>query len=411
MVSLAHGYELHEWGTFTTVSGSDGVLLSGLQREEEPLPPFVHAHFGLENGQSPSPEKWRDLVERHGTPWARPEAYFGKGLGQRPVSGVTVKMETPVIYFHSDTGFRANVRVGFNGGTISQWYPARTDGDVLPEPLPSEDPKQNPTPSEKWRINFSEGYQGAISWDIDVLSPKETARTLLFKPRESIHWMRARVDEANAVRTQNGETEGYLFYRGIGNFQPGLHTSVSADETLHIHNRTGGDIPYLLVLERITGQTLWRANANGLGNDDRLDITSTSLQAEPGEFPAAIYHSLRNGLTRSGLLESEADAMIQTWWTSYFETDGLRVFWILPTSTTESILPLSVTPPPRKTVRVIVGRSEVLRPRQEAEWLAESRLTGDEAARWRYTKEQHRFGLAIAERVSSLQATAAAPPK
>ena len=27
-------YTLHEWGTFTTVSGSDGVLLEGLERED-----------------------------------------------------------------------------------------------------------------------------------------------------------------------------------------------------------------------------------------------------------------------------------------------------------------------------------------------------------------------------------------
>ena len=36
-------YQLHEWGTFTTVSGSDGVLLSGLDREEEFLPPLRQA--------------------------------------------------------------------------------------------------------------------------------------------------------------------------------------------------------------------------------------------------------------------------------------------------------------------------------------------------------------------------------
>jgi hypothetical protein len=37
-VETAAAYDLHEWGTFTTVSGSDGSLLTGLQREEEPLP-------------------------------------------------------------------------------------------------------------------------------------------------------------------------------------------------------------------------------------------------------------------------------------------------------------------------------------------------------------------------------------
>jgi hypothetical protein len=405
ILSLAHGYELHEWGTFTTVSGSDGILLSGLQREEEALPPFVHAHFGLENGQYPSSEKWRELIARHGVPWTAPTSFYGKGLGQRPVSGVTVKMETPVIYFHSDTGFRANVKVGFNGGTISQWYPDRSEGDILPEPAPPADPKKNPTPSEKWRIDFTKDYKGSIAWNVEVLSPEETARTLLFKPRESINWMRARVRDANAVRTSNGETEGYLFYRGIGNFKPGLDIHVSQEESLMLYNRTGGTIPYLLVFERRNGQVRWHASDGGLSRNDLMGVPESTLKPESAEFPVAIYQSLKMGLTQSGLLESEADAMIQTWWTSYFESEGLRVFWILPASTTERILPITVTPAPQKTVRVIVGRSEVLRPRQESEWLAESKLTGDEASRWKYTTQQHRFGLAISERVAALQST------
>ena len=96
---------------------------------------------------------------------------------------------------------------------------------------------------------------------------------------------------------------------------------------------------------------------------------------------------MKSGLAACGLLESEAEAMVQTWWTSYFETEGLRVFWVLPAATTDRILPLAVTPPPAKTVRVLVGRSEVLRPRQEKAWLAASRLTGDNAESWKYTVE------------------------
>ena len=47
---ILFGYELHEWGTFTTVSGSDGVLLTGLEVEEEKLPSFVYSHAGMEPG-------------------------------------------------------------------------------------------------------------------------------------------------------------------------------------------------------------------------------------------------------------------------------------------------------------------------------------------------------------------------
>jgi hypothetical protein len=42
-----NAYEMHEWGTFTTVSGSDGRMLTGLHIEEEHLPPFVYSHAGM----------------------------------------------------------------------------------------------------------------------------------------------------------------------------------------------------------------------------------------------------------------------------------------------------------------------------------------------------------------------------
>jgi len=400
----ASAYQLHEWGTFTTVAGSDGALLTGLQREEVELPAFVHSHFGFENGQNPAWDKFAALGKTHGFAGFTP---FSKGLGRRPIAGVTVKMETPVIYFHSDQAFHANVKVGFEGGTISQWFPNRSGGETLPEPPPSADPKNNPVPLDQWRLDFSKPYRGAIEWDVDVLSSAESRSTLTFKPRDTVNWLRARVPEANAVRTASGETENYLFYRGLGNFTPGLLTTVSADETLHLQNQTGGDIPYLLVFQQNGGRVSWSARPGGLKSGESLDLAESTLTTAADGFPAPVYESLKTGLAACGLLESEANAMVQTWWTSYFESEGLRVFWVLPTATTDRILPLAITPTPDKIVRVIVGRNEVLRPRQETAWLAASRKTGDEANPWNYTVQTDRFGLAIQERVKALGSMAA----
>ena len=44
---VVSAYDLHEWGTFTTISGSDGSVLSGLHVEEEKLPDFVYSHIGM----------------------------------------------------------------------------------------------------------------------------------------------------------------------------------------------------------------------------------------------------------------------------------------------------------------------------------------------------------------------------
>lgn len=328
-----------------------------------------------------------------------------KGLGRRPVSGVTVKMETPVIYFHSRNGFNAQVKVGFEGGTISQWYPERSGGEVLPEPPPPENKPSQPMAIEPWRIDFSKPYHGSVEWKVDVLSPEQSRAARTFKPGDTINWLRARVPEANVVRTPSGEMENYLFYRGLGHFSPGLHTVVSVDERLELRNDTGADIPYLLVFEKREDRVLWKAQPSGLKAGQQVVLNEAELIEHRGEFPEPVYDSLKSGLMSQGLLESEALAMIQTWWASYFERDGLRVFWVLPRTTTDRILPLDVKPVPEKIVRVLVGRSEVLRPRTEQMWLEASHQK-DKASNLP-SLNVHRFGLAIRERLTALERTAA----
>ena len=108
------GFTLHEWGTFTSVSGSDGILLPGVERSEEALPSFTYAHEAMHHNDSIA-------------------VPFSKGIAwTRPLANVTVRMETPVIYFYTKEPFQARVDVGFKGGTISQWYPQRSGGDTLP---------------------------------------------------------------------------------------------------------------------------------------------------------------------------------------------------------------------------------------------------------------------------------------
>ncbi|WP_367875180.1 hypothetical protein [Luteolibacter sp. Populi] len=399
-------YELHEWGTFTTVSGSDGVLLTGLEREEAPLPHFAHSHLGLENG---------NMSRENG---------FGKGMS-RPVSGVTVKMETPVIYFHSDRAFDATVKVGFEGGTISQWYPQRSGGEVLPVPPETGEELTPAQRMERMRIDFAKGWKGSIEWQARVLSPAESKEAILFKPGELQHWTQPRVPEANVVQTANGEKEGFLFYRGIGNFDPGLKITVGSDDTLKLSNQTGGVIPFIFVYEKQLGSyTRWKTLKTGVEAGKAAEVKVgdfTVRNSDPnvldaaelfghGEFNEAVYRDMVAGLKGTGLLESEARAMVETWWTSYFGANGLRVFWVVPEAKTAAILPLEVSPAPDKQVRVIVGRSEVLRPAKEQGYLALSKGTAEhEVLNWQHLVNTDRFGMAYKKRVEAL--AAAADPK
>ena len=53
--------------------------------------------------------------------------------------------------------------------------------------------------------------------------------------------------------------------------------------------------------------------------------------------------------------------MVETWRDSWFE-EGTRLLYILSRQEVDSLLPLRVTPTPEETVRVFVGRVEVLSP-------------------------------------------------
>ncbi len=93
----------HEWGTFTSIAGSDGQAV-----EWSPL-----------TGSTDLPQ----FVEHFRDP--------GFKLGLRG----TVRMETPVLYFYDSREETISVNVAFSKGVITEWYPhgqpGRAYGDSL----------------------------------------------------------------------------------------------------------------------------------------------------------------------------------------------------------------------------------------------------------------------------------------
>jgi hypothetical protein len=77
-------------------------------------------------------------------------------------------------------------------------------------------------------------------------------------------------------------------------------------------------------------------------------------------FANSMADDLTSRLVESGLYPKEARAMVNTWRTSYLETDGIRALFVLPQSWTDRFIPMRVTPAPRELVRVMVGRIELL---------------------------------------------------
>src|SRR6266436_1871673 len=82
-------FTVHEWGTFLSVQGSDGVTLGGMVDNDEALPPFV---------ESRSIANWNRSMLR-------------------------IKGETPVTYFYTDRPRVVQVKVDMPEGLLTHWYP------------------------------------------------------------------------------------------------------------------------------------------------------------------------------------------------------------------------------------------------------------------------------------------------
>lgn len=237
----------------------------------------------------------------------------------RKVGRATVRMETPVIYLYSEARRTVSVEVRFPDGAMTEWYPAASDGDDMD------------------RLRWPEvriGAEGPI--------PDDGRRS---------HYYPAR--QAGADRLQVGEErEDFLFYRGIGNFDPALRFRVEGDQIRG--ERIGAPVERsALILYRQgdrAGVSLWRAG------QDRAPVPA--LERGAGEATAALKAELRAMLTGAGLYAAESEAMLATWEGDWFEP-GLRVLWLYTGAEVDAVLPLTADPPPRERVRVLVGRTEL----------------------------------------------------
>jgi hypothetical protein len=128
---------------------------------------------------------------------------FTKGRAIEPgrsIVGVNVRLETPVLYFYTDEAFDAQVDVGFPGGSIGQWYPQRSDGE---------------RPGPAGRLDFKKPRVGSIRWNVRVTPPGEDRAARVFHPGELPNWIYPRYPDSALVTNAQGETDSFLFYRGL----------------------------------------------------------------------------------------------------------------------------------------------------------------------------------------------------
>jgi hypothetical protein len=286
---LAGGLKVHEWGTFTSVAGEHGA-----------------------------PVSWRTF----GGPDDLP-CFVDRFSGFKGMLLLTVRMETPVLYFYGSQPLNMSVKVDFPKGYITEWYPKAALGN-------------------RWET---------IEWR-DVKLQPGAASQFPVEPGSS-HYYAARDTDAVPLQVAD-QTEKFLFYRGVGTFPLPLSGEVLKDGKVLVAPNGNDHVTGLIQFENRGGKIGYRV----IGKLDReVTLDPRSL----GGDLSGLFVELENILVTEGLYRKEAHAMVETWRDSWFE-GGSRLFYIVPQRIIDSVLPLRLEPKPVEIERVFVGRMELITP-------------------------------------------------
>jgi hypothetical protein len=361
---------VHEWGTITTVHAPNGTPSGCLNQisSSEPLPEFVHKFepaglktpAGSGDVNSPGGLERVPLVKTWTGP-CRPD--------------VTMRLETPVIYFHPGIGGAdgvppLDVTVHFRGGVLNEFYPNAS-------PSVSVDVEQPDTRAHPLvlRADIGQPWNGGLL-DSSVIGKLHWTGVSLLDttslPQTSAHvWLAPRQVQAADLRTSAGEGERYLFYRGVAHLDAVIGTQRDAAS---IRLVAPSQLDWMRgATSTVAGAWLVDIQANGMAAFHSVAPMTLSKAApsvelasvplfKSDEYKSSAITELRAAMKRSlvlaGLADDEAAAMLETWSNSYFRTPGLRLFYLVPRDWTDYFLPLDISVPSTIT-RVLVGRVDL----------------------------------------------------
>jgi hypothetical protein len=365
---------VHEWGTFTGLVGSDGGFLPFRANVGFDLPSFVLTRAEQADRLNPALNaKWSEVFSKNETVALQ-------------------RMETPVVYFYTDAPREVDVRVDFPKGMLTEFYP----------------PVRSMTPAYDAQTARDVLAGTSLDWGkIRIVPAAESANYPRIEGKS--HYAHARETDAATVQFSDrpGETheENFLFYRGLGNFNLAVTVSARGDDHFTLHNSSGGPVTAAFLIRSTGGMTRFSILRN-LSNGRQEGMTLPSQESSVSELADAVVKTL----VAEGLYEKEARAMVKTWESSWFgeEGTGTRLLYILPRRVTDTLLPLRISPTPDETVRVLVGRIDVLTPEREAKLSAMlaradagGAITVDEA---REMKTMGRFLQPAVDRAAKMEA-------
>lgn len=332
--SFVDAFEVHEWGTFTVLSGSDGVHVPWYLSSEEiaGLPEFVS----------------KPLMDKSGH--------------------AKIRMETPVIYFYPEKEMGVSVDVSFVGGKITETFP-HSSGTMVIDPVTS-------------MFLTNGAWKGTLHPPTDLSALSEIPAILKSGNPEPYGAARevpeAWIFESDVkefpglqVQPHFPQMEKFIFYRGAGNGYIPIQATMEGDEVT-VTNNAEEEIPFAVALRVRSAKAAWLpiVEIPGQPVDKKPAINTTTItfpKAERSldEVESELATEWKKALAIDGLTPAEASAMVETWRKTWFRESGDRLLTLVPRKVTDAMLPLKIIPAAEKIERVFVARIEMISPDRE----------------------------------------------
>ena len=356
----------HEWGTFTALQDDDGAAVGAINADDEPVPWFVYTNGTVQTVSARS-ELSPLLAQSKGIVSCHP--------------GVTMRLETPVIYFYPPANGRqpapVNVHVTFRGGWLTEYFPrAEVEAPELEHAWNDYPPLTGAT-------------RGGLAWNglelgaMGDLTP--TDDPVWTTPREVPHAAVVKMPLPPDPRTDpNNRAEKFLFYRGVGHLDSPLRVvrdsradRLSLYPDLSAFGRTppapdAADLrvpaAWLIEIRPEDGFCAFRPvpGTRDLRAPAGQALASLPASFAPADFSARrlqeLHDAMHGALVAAGLFPDEAAAMLKTWELSYFKSPGRRLFYLAPRAWTDEVLPLTIDG--ARISRAMMGRVELVTPAQ-----------------------------------------------
>jgi hypothetical protein len=252
-------------------------------------------------------------------------------------------VDRPVLFFHTPKPIDVELKVDFPGGTPAVWWPGTERPALHGATLVGAAGQRPPFRSLEWRLRLKE--------------PPNVARAPALPAAAEGHWVKVlRAVKADDVFAHVGERnfgyerERFVYYDGLLPRGRWLAVTVKG-ERVELRNQVDHPVFDLTVVDR---RTPGKARVARLARLDRRASAEALTFTEPAakDWSAAAVREMVGQLKAAGLHEDEAGSLAELWKKELFETEGVTVFYRLPQSEYERLLPLTMSPRPEELVRV-----------------------------------------------------------